>query len=392
MSTIQDLSKTFDLYSKFESLDRDVFEIHGAGGGALFSDPQMFIETSQANLENRLSEIEGAYPKDPNSLISRAWQAYRSRVGTKAAIHQLHGERSSIRDQLQFLHQSFANSYSQEIDEDEPVTFSSQSNPSAVDDFCEVNLDPIERNLTGRIEEYRQILETSEKKTLTKVWRVTCKVVRYVLAQSLLVILVPCVWILDLFSKIKGHFSTNSPEKHVKKGLKAFVQEEDNEKIIAHFQKTLDRLHPQKSQATKSLLIEFLAMKELHQDLHHVLKGANVVFLDGGRLFHSWKNWEGIYDRISSHNHEPGNCRGIKSKLFKEVLFWLDRDGNTRLQLEKSTVFGLGNKLRHLVDFLRYFRDGLQQGPYGVSDKVERSPLVVAFDFDAFEKNKKAVS
>ncbi len=234
--------------------------------------------------------------------------------------------------------------------------------------------------LVRDIKEYCKLRDHAQKKAAIEVKQIFSKALRYTVAQIGLCFLLPIVWILDVI-KWCSKSSIQAPERKIKKDLKLFVKVEDHKKIISYLYKVKHKLQPPKAEAMKKFLSDLLAIKETHRHLHHILKGANVIFLDKGRHFHRWKKLKGAYQRISSHDHERGNCYGLRSKIFHESLFWLDRDGNTRLQLEKTPfskpILDIGNKLRHLVDFLRYFRDGLQQGPYGVSNRTESNPIVI---------------
>jgi len=254
----------------------------------------------------------------------------------------------------------------------------------------------VEAKTNRQIEEYCKLRTEAQKKAGIDVKEKIFKALRYTVSQIALFFLIPCLWIFDFGRWLAGNFHEEHNEKITRKELRGLVEAEDHKKIMAFFYKTLNKLRHPKSAAERRFIVDLLAIKEIHRNIHHLLRGANCVFLDKGRLFQRWKQLEGACIRASSHDHLPEHCRAFRSKLFKETLFWLDRKGNTRLQLEKSPltgpIFGIENKLRHLVDFFRYFRDGLQKGPYGVSDKVETHPLIIPIDFKRFKKRVKHIN
>ncbi len=200
-----------------------------------------------------------------------------------------------------------------------------------------------------------------------------------------------CDWVE---AKIRGE----PLHRAMRRNIQTLVCEDDPKKTVAYFRQVVREITknpgpaPKGYKRTRSLTLDLLAMKELHPKIHEVLSGANVALKDGGRFYRKWESLDGAYWRPSSHDHKKEDCCAVKTGLYKEWLVWIDRKGNTRFQLEKSPiqgrVLGIGNKIKHIADYVRYVRDGKQQGPYGDSDHVEHYPLSVSIDWGRFQSRR----
>lgn len=127
------------------------------------------------------------------------------------------------------------------------------------------------------------------------------------------------------------------------------------------------------SESSRIILNEFLNLPQTHMHLEAILKGANVKLQnDFGRLCNRWKNFPGVYERLSSHDSQDG-----KFYAFGNVLFWIDKDGDTRFQVEKNPFRGFFDKLYHIIDYLKYARDEKQQGISGSSIFTESNPIIL---------------
>ncbi len=144
------------------------------------------------------------------------------------------------------------------------------------------------------------------------------------------------------------------------------------------------------------LLIDIFSMDPQNPLLQEILKGANVKLLDSGFFYEKWAELQGSYKRLSSHNYIEDMCQGKPGMIINEFLFWKDLDGNTRFQLEKTPttgpLFGVPHQILHLMDYLVYKRDDLQQSQFGCSKYTEKNCLQVSFDKIAYQKQKKVVT
>lgn len=124
------------------------------------------------------------------------------------------------------------------------------------------------------------------------------------------------------------------------------------------------------------LMQELNALPELFPYLAEILKGANVR-LEGDRGFfcHHWRKHPETHRRVSSHKYQGKHCYELH-----HFVFWLDPEGNTRFQLQKSPLKGLRSCIEHLIDLLRYRRDNRQQGPAGSSSRTETHCITLAID------------
>lgn len=165
-------------------------------------------------------------------------------------------------------------------------------------------------------------------------------------------------WALD---RIFGH----SSERNL---LTLFSQIVDQEGDISAFLQEASS----KDSATGYILGELRHIPELHPLMRHILCGANVRLHDQGHFFETWKQNPHAYRRHSSHNYQGQDCFALD-----HFLFWRDLEGNTRFQFENSPLKGFCNTIYHLIDYLCYLRDNLQQGILGSSPHVESSCIDV---------------
>jgi hypothetical protein len=207
---------------------------------------------------------------------------------------------------------------------------------------------------------------------------------RYYACQLLLFFLTPFVWTVNFFTWFARHFSFDDGQiQAIKDDLNSLIVGENRQPILDRLHAALDNLQHAQHATDKELILDFLIMDELHKDIHDLLKGANFVFSDQGRLYEIWSQRTGAYNRRCSHRLMPNTqAMGMgKTELFNEALFWRDEEGNTRLQLEKTPFdCSFANKLGHTMDALRYLRDGHQQGPFGTSPRIEDDPVEVIFE------------
>jgi len=105
-------------------------------------------------------------------------------------------------------------------------------------------------------------------------------------------------------------------------------------------------------------------------DMEKILYGANVRVEDEGALYRKWSSSPYAYKRISSHKQQKNS-----SKAISHLLFYLDCEGNTRFQIEKTPTKGFFCYLLHSLDYLSYLCSGKQLGILGVSEHTEAFPL-----------------
>ncbi len=128
--------------------------------------------------------------------------------------------------------------------------------------------------------------------------------------------------------------------------------------------------------STQFLMIQFLALPEIHPHLGEILRGANVRLQgDQGRYFRTWSAHESARPRTSSHLHLPNECYEIG-----HLLFYLDLEGHTRMQFENSPLNSCRNWVYHTLDYLYHLRDGEQIGVAGTSPHVESRYLDVSIN------------
>jgi hypothetical protein len=174
-----------------------------------------------------------------------------------------------------------------------------------------------------------------------------------------------CNWIL------KNIFGYASRQKRLYNELHHIATNGDVNKI----EEFLTR-HAEEASAAGFLFGEFLYIPELHSHLSEILKGANVCFSrDNGFFCRRWSEQPGAYQRTSSHVYQGEECYAIG-----HFLFWLDPDGNTRFQFEKSPFLGFFSTVNHIIDYLRYKRDNEQQGVTGASCFTESCCLICKAD------------
>lgn len=172
-----------------------------------------------------------------------------------------------------------------------------------------------------------------------------------------------------IFKKCLG-YTTKNPNVYGK--LYKMATSGDHSKIEAFLKKiTLNERY---------YFSEIFRIHELHPHLTKILEGANICLAnDGGTLFNKWKQHPQAKSRSSSHNYQKGQCYAIE-----HFLFWLDPNGNTRFQLEKSPLKGFCSRIEHLIDYLRYKRDHQQQGVVGTSPHTEDRCLSIEINTGDF--------
>lgn len=129
----------------------------------------------------------------------------------------------------------------------------------------------------------------------------------------------------------------------------------------------LEYLNSIEDQKLAYILLELYPYKS---SLKEILNGANVRVKDGGLLHHKWSlNPEG-YQRFSSHKAKKDS-----TKALSHLLFYLDDEGNTRFQIEKTPLKGFFGSCLHLLDYFYYLISQNQQGLTGTSKYIETSPI-----------------
>ncbi|PIS03293.1 MAG: hypothetical protein COT85_01025 [Chlamydiae bacterium CG10_big_fil_rev_8_21_14_0_10_42_34] len=138
--------------------------------------------------------------------------------------------------------------------------------------------------------------------------------------------------------------------------------------------------HRKKPFAAGYLFSEFLRLPELYSVLPNILEGANVCLLnDEGFFCRRWSDHHDAYMRKSSHKYQDDQCFAIG-----HFLFWLDLEGNTRFQFEKSPMRGFFSSINHTIDYLRYLRDNEQQGVAGSSPHTEEFCIKIVVNKKSF--------
>jgi hypothetical protein len=180
---------------------------------------------------------------------------------------------------------------------------------------------------------------------------------------------------IRFFYFLRDQIHGSCEQKKLCRELHKLALEQDVEKIESFLEEAAQKDHP-----TGFLMGEFLALPELHDYLSEILKGANVCLKgDGGFFCHQWNQHPESYKRISSHKYQ-----GDHSYALGYFLFWIDLEGNTRFQFEKSPLRGFRNHLNHVIDYLHYKRDNKQIGIAGKSMYTETHCLNVQVDPAAY--------
>lgn len=135
------------------------------------------------------------------------------------------------------------------------------------------------------------------------------------------------------------------------------------------------REHSQDPSAIGYLFSEFSNMPRLYPYLPQISQGANICLQDDqGSFCRRLQSHPECYQRPSSHQYQGDSCYAID-----HLLFWIDLEGNTRLQFENSPWRGFWNSMHHIFDFLRYQRDNEQQGVTGSSPHTEEFCIRIPF-------------
>ncbi|MBU6383951.1 MAG: hypothetical protein KGQ49_02015 [Verrucomicrobia bacterium] len=162
-------------------------------------------------------------------------------------------------------------------------------------------------------------------------------------------------WVIELFTG-------PCQQKAMYRELHAIALEGDRAKIEEFLEEHPDPLFP-----ACYLVSEVLSIPGAFPHLPAILEGANVCLAgDRGAFCQKWKTHPKCVQRISSHNY-----REDESFAIDHILFWVDPEGNTRFQLERSPLDGFFSALEHTIDYLRYKRDNEQQGVVGASPHTE---------------------
>jgi hypothetical protein len=112
---------------------------------------------------------------------------------------------------------------------------------------------------------------------------------------------------------------------------------------------------------------KLLQLPVLHPHLKEIMCGANVKFEGDNGFACKWAQDPQARQRMSSHRYKDDLCHEIGHGVF-----WQDCEGNTHLQFQRSPLKNsLFSAVQHLIDYLNYKKDGLQQGPSGTSPHVE---------------------
>lgn len=170
---------------------------------------------------------------------------------------------------------------------------------------------------------------------------------------------------------LKNFFGLASRQKVLYRELFGICQTKNFEKIEAFL-----KHHSKKTHAAGFLFSEFLALPEIYFFLPEILKGANVrIYKDEGFFCRRWSQHSLARQRVSSHRYQGRECYEVG-----HFLFWLDPEGHTRFQFERSPFRGVFGFVNHGIDFLRYLRDCEQQGVVGNSPFTEEHCLTVPID------------
>ena len=119
--------------------------------------------------------------------------------------------------------------------------------------------------------------------------------------------------------------------------------------------------------------------------LHDVLCGGHVL-IDDPQLYSDWQFKKISHPRISSHHHDIDKSRypdiGMRGHVVREKLHGRTARG-TWVQLEKTPAAFGQRKLpsvddfRHLMDYVVYRVTRSNVGPWGLSRRTERRPIVL---------------
>lgn len=121
------------------------------------------------------------------------------------------------------------------------------------------------------------------------------------------------------------------------------------------------------------ILADLMRIKAAQEFFGEVMRGAHVELVDGHAAYHVWRTLRSAKSRASSHQSD-GTQYQVSGPFAKAILFGKRRDV-TWLQLEGHPWSGVKNRVAHIADFVRYKVTGKNQGPYGSSSYVEKSPL-----------------
>ncbi len=147
---------------------------------------------------------------------------------------------------------------------------------------------------------------------------------------------------------------------------------EDSKKVIL-------RLIDENPSFAPRTLIDLLCHNNVLIHLREIMSGGNVLIEDAtGEWVKKLAQLEGVRPRHSSHEYQKGKSWGLRTPLFGELLFWVDKQGKLRLQFERHSLRGAYQFLGHTIDFLKYKLEGKQQGPYGSSRYTDAAPLIIS--------------
>lgn len=119
-------------------------------------------------------------------------------------------------------------------------------------------------------------------------------------------------------------------------------------------------------------ILQELSKEPFRPHIKNILKGANIELIDKGAYYFIWKDSSFAYQRISSHDHKANEAYAIS-----HLLFWRDKKGNTRFQVEKTPLKGFFYSVFHAIDYLYYISTKKQQGIIGDSSYIENQPYKI---------------
>lgn len=152
------------------------------------------------------------------------------------------------------------------------------------------------------------------------------------------------------------------------------------ESLIKESQKNTEALF-----AVNAIIHIIKAVEFLHKGKgQEILKGAHIV-IENPKVYQALINNTENRKRISSHyKGKKKEERGINLKTTADFLVGLNRNDKVWLQLEGHKVSFEDGLIRgaillvlHMIDYLQYKFTGKNVGPCGLSEYVERDPIIV---------------
>ncbi|GAB4185200.1 MAG: hypothetical protein Tsb0015_01960 [Simkaniaceae bacterium] len=213
---------------------------------------------------------------------------------------------------------------------------------------------------------------------------------------SLIILFSPLHLAIAIFIKAKKLFFPR-PEavEEIRKGLYQAIHDSSSDHPLQKRlqEDLLNLIFSSLPEENLDLFLDFLSVKEAYPHFKEILCGANVKVQGpaGDYLFEKWKGNPNAYQRVSSHRYQPGTCFGISGRILREVTFWKDEEGCLRMQIENRSAKSRGFRniiemFFHLMDYLHYKRDQLQQSQFGTSKYTEDNCLEIDIDLAAFQE------